>query len=118
MEKFKEYKYLIALGLVILVSSFYWFQVRPTSIKKECSWVEEVIEADPGVTTEQAEKNKKIFSEQCDTPKSSTGYQGLISPGCWLLEKNSVAREPQPERTEVKNATDDEYRTCLRQHGI
>lgn len=37
MEKIKQYKYIILIALIILGISFYWFQIRPSQIKKECS---------------------------------------------------------------------------------
>ncbi len=35
MDKLKEYKYIV-LGVVILGAAFYWFQLRPAQIRKEC----------------------------------------------------------------------------------
>jgi hypothetical protein len=37
MDKFKEYKYIILITLLILGTTFYWFSWRPTEIRKECS---------------------------------------------------------------------------------
>jgi len=37
MEKIKQYKYIILIVLIILAGAFYWFQLRPTMIRKECS---------------------------------------------------------------------------------
>ncbi|MEK7575673.1 MAG: hypothetical protein AAB491_01130 [Patescibacteria group bacterium] len=37
MEKLKEYKYIIILILLMLGFTFYWFQLRPSQIRKECS---------------------------------------------------------------------------------
>jgi len=37
MEKIKHYKYIIIMVLAILAGLFYWFQLRPTAIRKECS---------------------------------------------------------------------------------
>lgn len=36
MEKLKEYKYIILILLLVLGGCFYWFQLRPTLVKKEC----------------------------------------------------------------------------------
>ena len=36
MEKLKQYKHIILLALLILGFVFYWFQLRPTNIRKEC----------------------------------------------------------------------------------
>ncbi len=114
MNKIKENKGVFIIGIIIFSLLFYWFQIRPTSIKKECSWSIEVIEADPGVTEAQAKENKESF-EECSAKKSSGR---VTSFNCYLLGENSTARAPQPERTEINVATDDEYRTCLRQNGL
>lgn len=37
MEKLKQYKYIIAIVLVILGFAFYWYEYRPTQIKERCS---------------------------------------------------------------------------------
>lgn len=36
MEKIKEYKGVIILVLVVLAGAFYWLEVRPSVIKKDC----------------------------------------------------------------------------------
>lgn len=116
MEKIlKEKKYMVIAGVLVLVFLFYWFQVRPVSIKKNCSWVTETIKADPGVTKEQAEVNKKIYEKcvasewDCDNP---------LGPGRLELYRNREERLAQPEKDEIKKATDKEYNQCLREHGL
>jgi len=37
MEKVKQYKFLILLGILILGFIFYWFEWRPAQIRKECA---------------------------------------------------------------------------------
>lgn len=37
MEKLKQYKYIIFILLLVLGFVFYWFQLRPTQIRKECN---------------------------------------------------------------------------------
>lgn len=37
MEKLREYKWIIIIVLIILGFAFYWFQLRPTYIRKECN---------------------------------------------------------------------------------
>ena len=37
MEKLKQYKYVILLGMLILVLLFYWFEYRPLEARKKCS---------------------------------------------------------------------------------
>jgi hypothetical protein len=59
MEKIKQNKGIVLAVLALVMVLFYWTEVRPSSIKSECSWFNEVTEADPGVTPEQASENKK-----------------------------------------------------------
>ena len=37
MEKIKQYKYIILIAVIILGFIFYWFQIRPTQIVKNCT---------------------------------------------------------------------------------
>lgn len=37
MEKLKQYKYIILIVLIVLVTAFYWFELRPSQIVKKCS---------------------------------------------------------------------------------
>jgi hypothetical protein len=36
MEKIKQFKIIIILVLVVIGTSFYWFQLRPAQIRKSC----------------------------------------------------------------------------------
>ncbi len=36
MEKLKQYKYIILIGIVVLGAMFYWYSLRPSIIKKDC----------------------------------------------------------------------------------
>lgn len=125
MEKVKQYKYLIIVVLIVFVGAFYWISIRPVQVKKNCAWTKEVIPADEGVTKEQAEINKKLFSEKCDVTKTYQGYQGLSTVKeytgriqCQKLYEDSFGRPSLPEKTEVREATKNEYDMCLRQHGL
>lgn len=53
MEKLKEYKYIIIIMLLILGLGFYWYELRPGQIKKECE----------GIATEDARKSLKTKVE-------------------------------------------------------
>jgi len=54
MEKIKEYKGIIILILVVLGGAFYWYEWRPTQIRKIC--FNAVLSASAG-TTEQLYNN-------------------------------------------------------------
>jgi len=36
MEKIKEYKGILIIILILIIGTFYWFQLRPNSIRKGC----------------------------------------------------------------------------------
>ena len=36
MKKLKQYKYIILVVLIVSSFIFYWFQLRPAQIRKEC----------------------------------------------------------------------------------
>ena len=111
----EENKNIIIISVIILGFLFYWFQLRPISIKKNCSLVTEVIKADAGITKEQAIANKKELDRRI-TGIYSSGE--LSSFGRIQLLRNSIERPPQPERKETNEATKKEYDSCLRQHGL
>lgn len=116
MKNIKQHKEIVIITLIILGIAFYWFQIRPTSIKKDCFWVTEIVPADPGVTKEEAEINN-INYEQCKLDNPG-GRLHSISSKCFQLDAGITERPPQPEREVTFVATEKEYNTCLRQHGL
>jgi hypothetical protein len=117
MEKPKEYKYILLAVLVLLVAGFYWFELRPSNIKKQCSEVTEVIPSDYGVTKEEAERNKIAYDQCINTPIVKTGKFFSDFRYC-EGRRDTVEREPKEETTEKREATDGEYNSCLRSKGI
>lgn len=108
MEKIKENKKIVIIIFVIILGIFYWFQIRPIIIKKNCSVAKVTISADTGVTKEQAEINKiKYDNKECDNPFD-----------CAILEKNTKERDPSPERVGERSVSKDKYEQCLREHGL
>lgn len=123
MDIIKKYKVIITIGLIILIIFgfvFYWVSMRPVQIRKNCSWVTEVIPADSGITKEQAEENKIIYNQECNNINQIKDKVDLAvkKVQCQLLEKNNIERDPQPEKIEKNKATDEEYKSCLREHGL
>lgn len=112
MKKLKENKEIVIIVLVLILGAFYWFQLRPVQIKKECSWFTEITPADVGITKEQAEINKKAFTEQCNENAKLTPLS------CFRLKKDTEARLPQSGKTEIREATKGEYDSCLRRNGL
>lgn len=100
MEKLKEYKYIILIGLVILGLAFYWMQIRPVIVRKNCFYVTKALPA-------------YISDEQYDIcSKSKTSYD------CFLLEKEIKEKPAQPKKEFITEATEKEYGQCLREHGL
>ena len=67
MEKSsRSIKYLILIGLVIIAGCFYWFQLRPSAIRKECNEQAILIERDHTVVStlgrEEIDRGKPWFS--------------------------------------------------------
>lgn len=118
MEKIKEYKFIIIIGLVFLGLLFYWFQIRPINIKKNCSQIREVIPADIGITKNQADINTKIYNEKCGIGGEYQGNGRLQSFKCYLLEKDTRERVPASEKTAIRETTKNEYDLCLRNNGL
>lgn len=111
MEKVKEYKGLIIIVLVLIIGSFYWTQVRPVQIKKDCSSFTETIPADVGVTKEQADLMNKNGLEKCNELNE-------LGTGIPCLLDDNKERLPQPVKQVVREATKSEYALCLRRNGL
>ncbi|MES2023855.1 MAG: hypothetical protein V4439_04170 [Patescibacteria group bacterium] len=114
MKKIKENKEIVIIVVLVLGFLFYWFQLRPVMIKKNCSWFTEVTPADIGITKEQADINKiKLSNGEC-----SDSQGRLSSFSCYMLEKDTAVRPPSPEKTETKEATKIQYDKCLKHNGF
>jgi hypothetical protein len=37
MKKINEYKGIIIIALILVLGAFYWYELRPISIRKDCS---------------------------------------------------------------------------------
>lgn len=61
MEKFKQYWMIILLILFVLGASFYWYQLRPNQIRKEC-----------------AQTSSDLWNEKKDSFKDTATAQGFF----------------------------------------
>lgn len=98
----------ILCGMIIFGIIFYWYALRPTNIKKECSMV-------PAKAYSQEEKDiaKKYLDEHCPIiPKS-----GWVLVGC-RLNKEVVDAPLVGEGDQKRPANDEEYEQCLREKGL
>lgn len=133
--KLNKYKVIILI-IIVMAGLFYWFELRPNIIKRQCSWFTyttqtEAVPAFEGVTKEQAEKkftemqkdNKQYYENFC-------GYNHSRDPLCKItLEfmNSSSGQFEQPPRPAIpagpiekvtRDASKTEHEECLRHHGI
>jgi len=117
MNNYKPIIIKLFLLVIILIVIFvlYWFALRPSFIKKECSWTiskTELIPPFAGITQEQAdEMNKDCLLNQ---DNSSDVYKYFK---CGEV-KAQPPRSATPSKKIKRPSTDDEYKRCLRHHGL
>jgi hypothetical protein len=112
--------FIILIGTSLAGSSFYWFELRPIPIKKECSWVTDTrisVLGDLGQTQAEADKvnaeNKKRFPNGCVDVDSS-------SLDAVICNSVATARPPREQKMEsyIRAASSEEYKECLRHNGL
>lgn len=132
---------IIFILLCVLGGSFYWFEYRPTEIKKNCSYTTFTIPEVQAISKEEAESSKsknESCKEQSDTILNEvlpnlSGYDkwrrqqsdDLDAIDRWIVEEECDRRYPIKEETEYqpqkegrKDATEKEYNDCLRRNGL
>lgn len=129
----KKRFYLITIFLIILLptlsGAFYWFQVRPSQIKHECSWVKrhaDAIPAKAGKTETQLKAEGKL-KDCAAIPASSNNEPGvtfslLRNNLCYVENAEVIKRnKPQtyvPAKNWYEKATKEEYTFCLHDKGL
>ena len=121
----------ISIGLIVIAVGllFWWAEIRPVSIKKECSWVERISPAEPayeGRTQEEADQrnleNSKLNALHCPDVKtdgeSNVGF-AIRKRGCYSVDMKAEAPRPAvPEKKYYESADKREYENCLRHNGF
>jgi len=139
LKKLNDWK-IIILIVFIITSLFYWYELRPNIIKRQCSWDSYVtntpavpaVPAFPGETMAEAEQKFKIMQrdykgpEPC--PEGVTQYfcdlAGPTEPppsADYLILPPRPAIAAIPEGPDIKvtvDASESEYIDCLRHHGL
>lgn len=116
---------------VVFAGLFYWYEYRPTEIRRECSWTPYTIpakEAFSGVTKEEADEKNEKATAKCrkttladlnDKTWESVNEQAEIDTFCNVFPaKEEPPRPAEPERTAWRQSTDREYTQCLRNNGL
>ncbi|MDP2749986.1 MAG: hypothetical protein Q8O89_04090 [Nanoarchaeota archaeon] len=131
--KLKDYK-LVLFFLLVIGGAFYWYELRPIFIKKQCSWFTYTtqtpsIPAFNGVTKEEAvkkfEKIQRDYKNLC-----GNNFNKLSDGLCAYMEIDSHSSVEQlqesprpaipagPVEKVIRNASKIEYDSCLRHKGI
>ncbi len=119
----------VAIFVCLAIGSFYWFEYRPTEIKKNCSYVVYTIPEVLEITAEEAEASKKsneLCKESIKVESAETyGRFDLAGLERALAENECDSQHPvkvetkyQPSREAVRDATDKEFNSCLRRNGL
>ena len=110
---------IIFLSLLVVSLSFYWFQIRPSQIREDCSWTKKHQDASLGVTKVEAdEKKAKCIEEQNENRvpgKLGDFYYDLGIEGCANMYRYIP---PQDEKDWYEKASEEEYKFCLRSKGL
>lgn len=104
----------IILSACIVISlGFYWFQWRPSEIRKNCSVVWRHFDGSPEITAAEA------ILKNADCERESKNIKGIdYNKILGLGGCNSTARPAQAAKDWAETATDKEYTTCLRKNGL
>lgn len=116
---------LIVLGLLLIFGSFYWFELRPTKIRQECSWVkhtDEAIPAKPAMSEEEL-RVKGIIKDDC----KGSGYVSIFSESfeeiCernnkQTIEEYKTDRPAVPAKDWYSKASEKQYDFCIKEKGL
>lgn len=117
--------YLIGVTtLFLLVGIFYWFQIRPSQIKHDCSWVENHSEAKPAIPAmTESELRDKGMIHDCTKSYQSIFINNRYKPACesnnqQLIEEYKIAREVIPAKSWWRATNPTEYQFCLHDKGL
>lgn len=110
----------VLIGLVLLGSLFYWYQIRPANIKHDCSWVKVHNDVWPGITQEEIDIDKKKLADcELKHPNPNPNNIFKLNPNCpdfgHALEK---ARDTVPASDYYRKASENEYKFCLHDKGL
>jgi len=119
---------LILLSLLLISGWFYWFELRPTKIRQECSWVkhtEEAIPAKPAMTEEQLRINgiledcNKHNYENAETNRFIRPLRELCeSENKKKIEEYREGKAAVPANEWWVQADEEEYKFCLHDKGL
>lgn len=112
----------IILILLILGGGFYWYEVRPTLIKKRCSWFTQMEAGRPAVPELTKEEADRQNARNAVLEKEKTADLNDIFSNIVKYSYPPVSPHPaipaEPDKEVTREATKNQYDTCLRHHGL
>lgn len=96
----------ILLSLLLTFGWFYWFQLRPTQIRHDCSWVKRHNDAIPA---QEAKTKEQQIKEWGDRYNPNNPY---------MIPTDVPFRPAQPAKDWWKPASPQEYSFCLHDKGL
>ena len=104
----------LIVGLVAaltIILGFYWFQIRPTRIRQECSWVKKHADARSAIPPMS---DDEIRVAGC-TNRSTGIYADLLDKYC---EEKKIGRPAEDAKDWIEPASKDIYDFCIRSKGL
>lgn len=108
---------LTALGLLLFVGWFYWYEVRPSKIRAECSWVAKHSDAKPAYTG-KTEDELKLEGALMNCSNTSGTYRQYCESTNKVTIESWTPRSAEIERDVFVPATKTEYDFCIRSRGL
>jgi len=110
------FKLIIIVFIVVIFGGlFYWYELRPVQIKKDCSWVKQVQPAQQEVTKAQAIESQKKY-EECLKENLKRG-DGMYKSPCDMIYLKKE-QDYVPESTYYREAFKTEYDFCVNSKGL
>lgn len=116
--------------LITLIGLFYWFEYRPTEIKKSCAYTTFTIPEVKEVSKEEAESSKlenEFCKEQIELNLNLNDGEEIniraidrlfLEDECDRKYPIKEETEYQPQKESRREATEREYNNCLRRNGL
>jgi hypothetical protein len=114
---------------------FYWYSIRPSQIKQECSWVTKTKPAivyRAAMTTDEMQKKGMLktckksplssgepqFSREFLERRSEVLYNGCLADNKKAIAKYTKEQPAIPAKEYKDRATEEEYVFCLHKNGL
>jgi hypothetical protein len=124
--KYSYRLFVLITFVVITYIAFYWYEIRPSNIKHQCSWVRHYQEGVPAeLPMTESQLRERGMLDDCDRNVIDTGSIStkLFGPSC-VSSNMSIIDEYRDGKPAVEAkewwepADEDEYKFCLHDKGL